>query len=95
MKATVKRVKVAWIRDASVPMGIPAKGQLSCLCGNAPITDYNKAQGDVHCPCGAVYTWDGWVVKESPPFPKALERGLHEQNYHNLNYTPNRDEPTT
>lgn len=54
-------VKVAWIRDASVPAGQPAKGRLNCRCGNAPESEFRPEQGDVVCACGTVYTYNGWV----------------------------------
>lgn len=53
--------KRAWVRDPNVPMGKLAKGRFNCECGNAPLTDYNKSQGDVLCNCGICYTWDGWI----------------------------------
>lgn len=52
--------KVAWIRN-DVPAGQPAKGHLKCPCGNSPESDYDEENGDIHCYCGKVYTWNGWV----------------------------------
>jgi hypothetical protein len=58
---TCQLIKVAWIRNPA-PAGESAPGHLACPCGQAPETDYDPAQGNVTCACGAVYTWDGRVV---------------------------------
>ena len=54
-------LKRAWIRNAGVPQGQPARGRISCPCGQAPESDYSPTNGDVTCACGSVYTWDGWI----------------------------------
>ena len=59
-------MKHAWIRDQDAPPGRPAKGHIGCPCRNAPWTDYNASQGDVRCNCGALYTWNGWIIEPSP-----------------------------
>ena len=63
---TMTKTKVAWIRDASVPVGQTAMGKLNCTCGNAPWTFFKEAQGEVTCNCGRVYTWDGWIIQDKP-----------------------------
>lgn len=62
-QATVELLKVAWIRDRNAPLGQPAKGRLNCRCGNAPESDFCSDNGDVHCACGMVYTWNGYIKK--------------------------------
>jgi len=57
-------IKVAWIRDQSVPPGRAAKGRLKCACGFAPWTDFDATQGDVRCGCGKLYTWDGHLLED-------------------------------
>jgi hypothetical protein len=59
-----KLLKVAWIRNADVPMGQPAKGRLNCPCGNAPESSFKAEDGDVHCNCGRVFTYNGWIKVE-------------------------------
>ena len=72
MKAEIKCTKRAWIRDTSVPVGKPAQGRINCPCGNAPLTDFNAAQGNIICDCGIEYTWNGYVVYT--PTPTIQER---------------------
>ena len=57
-------VKRAWVRLADIPPGQPAPGHITCPCGNAPLTRFDPSQGNVICNCGAVYTWDGWIIAE-------------------------------
>lgn len=59
-----KVLGVAWIRDSSVPPGIPALGRLKCPCGKAPKSAFRPEQGNVVCKCGTVYTWNGWIVEK-------------------------------
>jgi len=61
---TCKLLKVAWIRDPNEPAGHPAKGQLRCKCGNAPMTDFQPGP-DVICNCGRRYSWDGCIKGRS------------------------------
>jgi len=58
---TIRRVKVAWIRNA-VPAGQPAPGRFNCPCGHAPESQYGQAE-DVTCACGRVYSGTGWILK--------------------------------
>lgn len=60
-----KFTKRAWIRDASVPMGQPAKGRINCPCGQAPESTFGQSE-NINCPCGRVYDGHGWVVKDIP-----------------------------
>jgi len=65
MNQTLELRKVAWIRDLDAPMGQPALGHLNCPCGKSPESKLDESNGDVTCACGKVYTWDGWVVKNT------------------------------
>lgn len=59
----VMYLKRAWVRDQSVPAGQPAKGRISCPCGQAPESAIGDGK-DVQCPCGTLYDSRGWVIKE-------------------------------
>jgi hypothetical protein len=56
--------KRAWIRNPA-PIGQPALGHINCPCGGAPETAFHPDTGNVICKCGAIYTWDGWIIKDS------------------------------
>ena len=60
---TIRRVKVAWIRNA-VPPGAPAPGHLHCPCGHAPESVFDESQPDIVCACGRVYDWAGYIVRD-------------------------------
>lgn len=55
-----KLLKVAWVRDESVPAGTHAKGQLQCPCGHAPFTSFSPGP-DIFCNCGCRYSWGGCI----------------------------------
>jgi hypothetical protein len=57
----VNVVKVAWIANASLNDG-RGLGNFNCPCGKAPATMFDESQGNVTCNCGALYTWDGWLL---------------------------------
>lgn len=59
--------KYAWIRNTDTPAGQPAKGRINCPCGHAPESEFKPENGNVICECGAVYSWDGFVVVPAPP----------------------------
>lgn len=62
MNAELYAVKYAWIRDNSVPAGLPAQGRIQCPCGTAPLSDFKPEFGNVTCGCGTVFTWDGYII---------------------------------
>lgn len=58
-------VKRAWVRN-DTPPGSPAPGRINCPCKNAPETLYKPETGNITCNCGAVYTWNGWIITPPP-----------------------------
>jgi hypothetical protein len=55
-------VKLAWIRDPSVPPGRPALGRFDCPCG-ARIDGVKYGSDEDHpCLCGRVWDGHGWLV---------------------------------
>jgi hypothetical protein len=54
-------VKVARVRHADAPVGVPAPLYLKCPCGHTP----EDPAGDdvVACACGRRYTSGGWLVR--------------------------------
>lgn len=57
--------KVAWVRDPGQPIGQPGTGRLRCPCGQAPPSSHREEDGDVHCPCGRVFSYNGWLRSEN------------------------------
>lgn len=57
-------VKYAWVRDPGQPIGTPGTGRISCPCENAPESKCEQGP-NVHCPCGVVYSWDGWIKQKA------------------------------
>lgn len=59
-------VKVAVIRDATVPMGRPAPLRLRCPCGACPEVSREEFLGEVDvqiaCLCGRTYSATGWLL---------------------------------
>ena len=55
--------KVAMIREPGHPIGQPAPVYLNCPCGAKPSVPAMSADVHVHCQCGKVYTFDGWLVR--------------------------------
>ena len=56
--------KVAWIRDHNAPIGKPASGALTCICGKKIVTRYDH-ENNYTCPkCNTVYTGTGWIIKK-------------------------------
>jgi hypothetical protein len=68
-------VKVAVIRDPSVPPGQPAPMWLNCPCGAKPATksvrDTNR-EGVVVCVCGREYSYDGVGPTSPSPISSAV-----------------------
>lgn len=64
MQVTGRFLSRAWVRNADVPAGQPAKGRINCPCGGCPESAYNESQPDIVCACGVTYTWDGWIVEQ-------------------------------
>ena len=57
--------KIAVIRDAGVPIGIPARCWIRCPCGGERLEVSTLASDEtITCHCGAAYTRAGWLVKE-------------------------------
>jgi hypothetical protein len=63
-------IKLAWVRDQSVPEGQLALGTFKCTCGvQSPPRRLLSCEGDWHCPnqlCSRVWTWRGWLVAPPP-----------------------------
>lgn len=60
-----KFIKRAFVRIPNDPAHM---GQIACPCGRAPRTSYHP-QPEITCQCGRVYTWDGWIVNDTPTYP--------------------------
>ena len=61
--ATFGVTKRAWIRTPGQPIGKPGLGKINCPCGQMPETNFRPGP-DIACPCGTVYTWDGYIVTQ-------------------------------
>lgn len=66
-------LKRAWIRDPNIPPGAPAPGRINCPCGQTPPSMYEPGD-NIHCPCGAVYAWDGTIL--SRPLQESIDLAM-------------------
>ena len=61
--ATSGFLKRAWIRDADVPAGQPARGHFNCECGRKVRARFYGQGGNMRCECGTLYSNTGWILE--------------------------------